>query len=488
MDKRANILFIQCDSMDGRVMGCMGHRAAKKASPNMDRLAQRGVLFSNTYSNNPICCPSRASMWSGLYTHHCEGWNNFKGLEPGTPTFMTQLEQAGYNTQCFGKTDYLSGYHTIRARVSPWTRSANIMKPNYNMDAPKVLDSMEKRIQKKDWDNVDRAIQWMRQASATGSSFMLYLGLEAPHPPFITSKYYLNIIDESAIEIPPKDEQDHPVMRYQRINKNWTHGFSDDMVRLTRRIYFAMIAEVDAMLGELLKALDDLGIADSTFVVFTSDHGEMAMEHRQYYKMNMYEPSVRVPLIISGPGIIKGRKVEDLVSLVDLYPTLMDMAKVKIPEGLDGISLMPELTGYTSNRPDWVFSEYHDTSCNTGCFMVRRGDWKYIAYAGYEPQLFNLSQDPWEIRNLASLLPDKTAQMDSLLRSIVDYEAVDAKVKAYDKESFREWRRQQKELGTYQSNMSRIFSGWDNLKEDEIIPWNDEDEKVIEEWLNGGFK
>ncbi len=484
MDVR-NIILVQCDSMDGRVMGCMGHRAVRNATPNMDRMARNGVLFANAYSNNPICCPSRASTWSGLYTHHCEAWNNYKGLEPGDPTFMTRLNEAGYKTQCFGKTDYLSGQHTVRARVSPWTRSANILKPNYSMKAPRTLDSMERRIQKRDWDVVDRSIEWLEQAAEEQRPFCLYIGLEAPHPPFIASRYYLDMIDEEGVTVPPEDKQDHPVMYYQRINKNWTHGFSEDMVKLTRKIYFAMIAEVDAMLGEILGAVERLGLSDSTYVIFTSDHGELALEHRQYYKMNMYEPAVRVPLIVTGPDIERNKRVDNLVSLIDIYPTLMDMAAQNPLERLDGHSLMPELAGgINASRPEWVFSEFHDTSCNTGVFMVRKGDWKYVAYPGYEPQLFNLADDPWEIINLSAQHPKKVAEMDALLRSIVDYEAVDAKVKAYDRESFRKWRQEQKELGTYWAYMSRIFSGWDDLAEDQVQPWTEEDEKNIEQWLN----
>ena len=107
-----NIVFVQNDSMDGRVMGCMGHPAMKHATPNLDALARRGVLFRNAYTNNPICCPARASMWSGLYTFHCEGWNNYKGLDQDDPTFQTRLEEVGYRVQTFGKTDYLSGQHS----------------------------------------------------------------------------------------------------------------------------------------------------------------------------------------------------------------------------------------------------------------------------------------------------------------------------------------------------------------------------------------
>jgi len=483
--RRHNIVFVHTDSMDGRLMGCMGHPAMKRATPNLDALAARGVLFRNAYCNNPICCPSRSSTWSGQYTHHCEGWNNHKGLAETDPTFRTRLDEGGYRTQVFGKTDYLSGHHTIRARVSPWTRAANIHRPSYRMPGPRVVeDDARGRVHTADWDDVDRTVQWLQEAAASGEKpFWLYLGIRAPHPAFTISRRYLDMVDESGVSVPPRDESDHPVLQYQRTVKNWMHGFSSDVARTVRRIYFAMIAEVDAMVGRVLAAFDELGLTDSTYFIFSSDHGEMAMEHQQFYKMSPYEPSVHVPLIIAGPDARKGAEVETPVSLVDMYPTFMDMAGLAHPGGLDGLSLMPELAGRPSDRPDWALSEFHGTTVNTGCFMLRRGDWKYIHYVGYDPHLFNLKDDPHEVRDLAAALPHVAASMHDLLRHVVDYDEVDARVKSYDKGSFHDWREQQRAAGTYERTMARVYSGWDNLPDDAVTPWTGEDEDMIEQWL-----
>ena len=479
-----NILLIECDSMDGRALGCMGHPAMRRATPNLDSLARQGALFRNAYTNNPICCPSRASMFSGLQTHHCEGWNNYKGLEPGAPTFLDRLAAAGYQTQTLGKTDYLSGQHSMRARVSAWTRSANIERPSYNEPAPMIRDRDEARVHGQDWKVTDRAIAWIREHRQNEKPFFLYLGLNVPHPAFVTSRTYTAMVDEAGIGIPPADEYDHPVMRYQRIVKNWKHGFSEATIRKTRLTYFAMIAETDAMVGHLLAALDELGLRDSTCVIFISDHGENAMEHHQFYKMNLYESSARVPLIIAGPGVQKGLQIAALTSLVDIHPTLMDMARTSTPAGLDGHSLMPELRGQPSQRPDWVLSQFHDTTCNTGSFMFRSGDWKYIAYPGCGPMLFDLRADPDEVRNLASARPGLVRQMDERLRSIVDYKAVDAKVKAYDRASFAAWRAEMKAKGQYESLMSEIFSGADHVDASQLKPWTAQDEAQIEKWLD----
>ncbi len=172
-EKPHNILLIECDSMDGRAMGCIGHPALKRATPHLDALARQGALFRIAYTNNPICCPSRASMFSGLQTHRCEAWNNYKGLAPGAPTLMDRLAAAGYCTKTLGKTDYVSGGHSQRARVSAWTRSAGIERPNYREAAPEILDRDEPRVHASDWQTAAQAVAWLKEHGAGGKPFFL---------------------------------------------------------------------------------------------------------------------------------------------------------------------------------------------------------------------------------------------------------------------------------------------------------------------------
>ena len=189
------------------------------------------------------------------------------------------------------------------------------------------------------------------------------------------------------------------------VTKN-THGhFTDDEILAIRRHYFAMVAETDAMLGQVLDTLEATGQLNDTYIIFASDHGEMNMEHRQTLKNAMYEASARVPLIVAGPGLQQGVISDELVSLIDLFPTLMDMAGLDHPEGLDGVSLLPLCRGDASGRPNYVFSEYHSNFSNTGIAMWRQGPWKYIRYAGYPPQLFNLQDDPEEIKTSPNPAP-----------------------------------------------------------------------------------
>jgi arylsulfatase A-like enzyme len=163
----------------------------------------------------------------------------------------------------------------------------------------------------------------------------------------------------------------------------------------------------------------------------------------------------------------------------------MDIAGAAHPPAFDGHSLYPFLVGEPDPaRPDWVLSEFHGSTLPTGTFMLRQDAWKYVAYVGYPPQLFNLAEDPDEVEDLAAARPDVVAAMDAKLREIVDYEAVDARVKAYDRQSFRAWREARRAEGTYEELMARVYSGWDHLSEDEIEPWTAADEALIEDWLH----
>jgi arylsulfatase K len=291
-------------------------------------------------------------------------------------------------------------------------------------------------------------------------------------------------IDQDGIRVPPQDRPDHPALNYRRIVHDWAPGDSDEVIHQTRAVYAAMIAEVDDMVGAVLDALEQTGLQDSTYVIFSSDHGEMAMEHGFRTKMLMYEGSVRVPLIIAGPGADSGKEVDWPVALIDLYPTFADLGGMPKPAYLDGQSLLPELGGHLGHRRSWVLSQCHATTCLTGLFMLRQGPWKYVAYAGYEPQLFNLEQDPDECDNLVTDKVDVARAMDEHLRRIVDYSMVDAQVKAYDKRCFRRWRLEQKSAGTYEESMAEIYSGYDNVGAGQVQPWTEGDEAQIVAWLS----
>jgi len=467
---RPNIIFIQSDSHDGRSMGCMDHPAAH--TPTLDALSERGTLFRNAYCNAPVCCPSRASMWSGRYPHEIEAWNNGRGLSPDDPTFVTSLQNAGYRTEIVGRTDHHSGAHTLGCWLSAWTRSAGITRSRAHVPHAAVTGEGT-RVRLGDWKHVDRAAAWIHTQAREGENpFFLHVGFVHPHPMrgYNTSPHYAALIDPTEVTIPPREENEHPVMRYARLVKGVNELPPEDEIRRIRHHYLCMCAEVDEMIRTILQAADDEGLLDSTVVVYTSDHGDVTMEHGQSRKSVMFEGSVRVPLVVAGPGVARGHVADEFVSLVDVFPTLMDLAGAPHPRGIVGSSLGPLAGGATDASRDAAFCQSNGGLVCTGNYMLRRRDLKYVAYPGYEPQLFDLSSDPWEVHDLAPSRPDAVAEMDARLRTIVDYESADAAAKRQDRDDFTRWRASLGEDG-YRAAMVEWFPGWDEGDFGRIEEW-----------------
>nr|XP_044990375.1 arylsulfatase K isoform X2 [Jaculus jaculus] len=465
-------------------------------------MKSHGTSFLNAYTNSPICCPSRAAMWSGLFTHLTESWNNFKGLDPNYTTWMDVMEEHGYWTQKFGKLDYTSGHHSVSNRVEAWTRDVEFLLKQEGRPMVNLIPSKDKvRVMEKDWKVVDKAVHWLRTEAVNYTRpFVLYLGLNLPHPypspssgenfgssTFHTSLYWLEKVSHDAIKIPkwlPLPEM-HPVDYYSSYTKNCTGKFTEREIQKIRAFYYAMCAETDAMLGEIILALRQLGLLQKTVVIYTSDHGEMAMEHRQFYKMSMYEASAHVPLLMMGPGIRASVQVPNVVSLVDIYPTMLDIAGIPLPKNLSGFSLLPLSSKPFGNEhptknlhPPWVLSEFHGCDVNASTYMLRTDQWKYIAYAdgaSVPPQLFDLSSDPDELINIATKFPEIAHSLDQKLRSIVNYPKVSAAVHQYNKEQFIKWKQS---LG---QNYSNVIA---NLRwHEEWLREPRKYEKAIREWL-----
>ena len=517
---RPNILLFMTDSMDGRVMRHLGHPAAH--TPNMDRLAALGTSFSNAYCNSPQCAPSRASFWSGQYVHRVQAWNNPGGLPMDAPTFGTHLEDAGYGLHVFGKTDFRVGGHSLKARLTAWLRSANIKRPHnprpqattftspdlHPLQGERQVpassaetgegssarnptpttahlspeeatrheylspDQSPTRLHQKDWLQIDNTCQFLNNYTKEDPPYFCYPSTNVPHPPFRATPHYLDKIDPTAVTLPPYESDLHPVMDYMSVTKN-THGhFTDEEILAIRRHYFAMVAETDAMLGQILDTLQATGQLNDTYIIFASDHGEMNMEHRQTLKNALYEASARVPLIVAGPGLQQGVISDQLVSLIDLFPTFMDIAGLDHSEGLDGVSLLPLCRGEASSHPDYVFSEYHSNFSNTGIAMWRQGPWKYIRYAGYDPQLFNLDNDPEEIRNLAQSHPHIVHDLDARLESLVDFNHADTQAKTNDRHNYQTWRQSLTPQEAQQA-LTNAHQGH----------WSTQDDQHLESWL-----
>ncbi|KAG9261875.1 arylsulfatase K isoform X1 [Astyanax mexicanus] len=496
-NQRPNIVMVMSDAFDGRLTFAPGNRVVQL--PFINYIREMGAVFYNSYTNSPICCPSRAAMWSGQFVHLTEAWNNYKCLAPNASTWMDHLREAGYHTHSMGKLDYTSGGHSVSNRVEAWARDVPFLLRQEGRPVTDLVgDTSTVRVMSKDWNTTDRAVQWIRKsATALSQPFALYLGLNLPHPyrtealgptaggsTFRTSPHWLKKVSVDQVSVPkwlPFSEM-HPVDYYSTFTKNCSGIFSEQEIKDIRAFYYAMCAETDGMLGEVISTLRDTGLLNNTVLLFTSDHGDLAMEHRQFYKMSMFEGSSHVPLLMMGPGVITGREISSPVSLVDLYPSVLDFAGVQIPPGLSGHSLVPLVSraGQNSTHPGWVLSEYHGCNANASTYMLRMDKWKYITYSdGFSvpPQLFDLSKDQAELHNVASHYPSVCQQLDKLLRSIVDYSGVSKAVQLYNKQQFLEWKQS---LG---NNYTQVIA---NLRWH--IDWQRNaqyNEKAIEDWLAG---
>ncbi|XP_072272241.1 arylsulfatase K isoform X2 [Pyxicephalus adspersus] len=498
-----NVVMVMSDSFDGRLTSTLDSPVV--SLPNLNFMKHHGAVFLNAYTNSPICCPSRSAMWSGLFPHLTQSWNNFKCLEPGYPTWMDLLKAKGLITQKFGKQDYTSGSHSLSNRVEAWTRDVQFLlrqegRPMANL----TTNRTQIRIMEEDWKNADLAVKWIRTQSNSSQPFFLYLGLNLPHPypsesmgknrgssTFLTSLYWLQKVSYKDITFPKwlPVKRMHPVDYYSSYTKNCTGHFTDQEILNIRAHYYAMCAETDGIMGEIFSALNDTGLLNTTYVLYTSDHGELAMEHRQFYKMSMYEGSSHIPLLMMGPEIKPGTVISNIVSLVDLYPTMLEIAGLPVPRNISGYSLMPLLSATSQNsvlsisdlHPNWALSQFHGSNANASTYMLRDNYWKYIAYSdgdSVSPQLFDLSTDEDELRNVAPLYPEIVLSMEKKLQSIIDYKKISYDVHKYNKEEFIKWR------ASIGQNYSNVIS---NLRWH--TDWNKRPkacELAIDKWLESG--
>lgn len=496
---RPNIVMVMSDAFDGRLTFDPGSKVVQL--PYINYLRELGLTFRNAYTNSPICCPSRAAMWSGQFVHLTQSWNNYKCLDANATTWMDMLEKNGYCTKMLGKLDYTSGSHSVSNRVEAWTRDVPFLLRQEGRPVSQLVgDKSTVRIMKHDWENTDNATQWIHQTAAfSHQPFALYLGLNLPHPykteslgptaggsTFRSSPYWLTKVSSDLISIPkwlPVAAM-HPVDYYSTFTKNCSGDFTEEEVKSIRAFYYAMCAEADAMLGQVISALRETNLLNNTVVIFTADHGELAMEHRQFYKMSMFEGSSHVPLLIMGPGLISGLQVNQLVSLVDLYPTILGIAGISATGNLSGHSILPLLSRSIDfskkQHPDWVLSEYHGCNVNASTYMLRSGKWKYITYGdglSVPPQLFDLTVDKEELHNVALKFQHVQVHLDKLLRSIVDYPNVSTAVHLYNKKAFGEWRRS---LGRNYSQTIANLRWHVDWQKDELT-----NEKAVDEWLHG---
>ncbi len=423
---RPNILVIMADQLAPHFTGAYGHKVAR--TPHLDALAARGKRFDAAYCNSPLCAPSRFAFMSGQHISRIAAYDNASEFRASVPTFAHYLKSLGYRTCLSGKMHFVGPdqMHGFEDRVTTdiypadfaWTPdweapNERIDKWYHNMQTVKESGLAHATFQIDYDDEVAFAAKrWLFDAARDASlgqaaPFAMVASFIHPHDPYVARPEWWNLYSDDDIEMPayvPKLEDQDPFSRrlLDGIEASYV-PLSAEEVRRARRAYLANVSYFDSKIGELVQTLEEIGELDNTVVIVTADHGDMLGERGLWYKMNFFEHSARVPLVMAGPGIVIGT-AQNAVSLVDLLPTFIDLAggdRSILGEPIDGRSLTPLMRG-EDDPIDEAIGEYCAEMTGYPVIMIRRGPLKYIHCDSDPPQLYDLSVDPQETRNVAT--------------------------------------------------------------------------------------
>jgi len=427
MDDKPNILLIMADQLMPFLMGAYGHPVVK--TPNLDKLVDQGVRFDAAYSPCPLCAPARASLMTGKHISNNKVWDNAAPLASDQPTIAHYLSNAGYDTVTSGKLHYAGPdqLHGFRRRLTTdiypasfsWLptskrdRDSRVLEQRQHANGyglPRVGVSKWTMFLGYDKETQFRALEYLnsrhtRRGGGNKEPFFLCASFHCPHDPFRVTQDLWDLYEGAEIDIPqyPSNMEE----TYSAMDRwlNTYHGTdridvkSPESLTALRRSYYGLVTYIDRKVGELLDALERLELRDNTIVIFTSDHGDMLAEKNMVQKRSFYEFSSRVPMILSFPdGQSAGVKCPQPVSLIDLAPTILQLAGVDECLPLDGRSLLPCIAGEEMDRV--AFSESHTNGVYEPCFMIRKGQYKYIYIRNEDSQLFDLEKDPGEWNNL----------------------------------------------------------------------------------------
>jgi choline-sulfatase len=435
--RRPNLVFLCSDQHSGLVLGPNGHAVVK--TPHLDRLAAMGVNFRNAYCGSPVCVPSRAGFMTGMFPSDVGSYCNSTPFDGRVPTWGQRLSQAGYYCHAAGKLDLQEGLdygfhedHTDHEHSRGPDITSLFRAPLcYRRDERRQADGEWRERRHTDVATMEHALAFLRdEAPKQTKPWALYTGLTLPHSQFVALPQYRAMYPPERMPLPdiPPDylERRHLVFQGLANFKLLSLPVPEARVRRARAAYYGMVTELDGMVGQLLDQLDRIGQLQNTVFVYTADHGEMLGEHGLWLKNNLLEGAARVPLLIAGPGMPRGRTIETPVTHADGIATLLDLAGLPAVRELRGHSLAPLANGRTGSHPGYAYAESHSEGNSTGSFLIRRGDWKYLYFSWDEPLLFNLKDDPGEKDNLAGK-PEHAAvqkELHGILTSLVDPDEV----------------------------------------------------------------
>jgi choline-sulfatase len=447
-DRYPNILMIMSDEQRYDVLGAAGDDIVR--TPVLDDLADRGTYFTNCYCASPVCVPTRQAFHSGKLprTIGCTKFGD--QWDSDILTFPGQLGRYGYNTTAFGHMHFQDRdqLHGWQSRPMGNVHMSSEFLPPLAEDAdPPGMTAEERRekgtnyfwgpiqeVQNARTANTNEGRMFWDQMWTTGAChylddyfanayydrmqsdepLCLFLSLTNPHYPFQCPtdlfNYYLNRV-EPYIEGPPDN---HPC--YTQYNAVVGEDVTERQVQRATAAYYGQVEFTDNMFGMLMDKMEQLNVLEDFIIIYFADHGEMLGQHGCWEKKQFHDGSARVPLMIYDPrNHAAGQRIDEVVSQLDLFPTVCDLAGVTTPEDLEGDSLVPLMRGDEIDWRDEAISELISWYHGGECFMIRRGHFKYVCYTaeGYPEQLFDMVNDPDETTNLIDD-PDYAAPLAEL--------------------------------------------------------------------------
>ncbi len=434
---RPNVVYFMTDDQRWDGLSVMGNPVVE--TPNMDRLGREGALFENMFVTNSLCAPSRACFLTGKYSH-IHGVRTNRSGWTGQPVFVDHLRRAGYHTCLIGKVH--QGANVLQDKFDLWLGFGG--QGRYNDPKLRDFDGTDRTRQGHMTELLgDRAVAYLTDHRK--DPFCLLVWFKSPHRAWEPMEKYEKAYADRPIPKPPTFDTDYrgkpSAIRHTEMQVEIAkggHTFEEWM-----RDYYATIAGVDEQVGRVLATLDRLGLAEDTVVAFTGDNGFFLGEHHFFDKRLMYEPSIRVPMLVRWPRRIKaGTRVKPMCLNVDLAPTLLDVAGCEVPAEMQGTSWRPLLEGRSVPwRESWYYEYYeypavHMVRPNRG---VRTERWKYIEWPEFhgkargkeldwpaEYELYDLQADPHEVSNLygeanhAAKVAELRAEMTRLRRELRD--------------------------------------------------------------------
>lgn len=451
---RMNVLFLIADDLNCD-LGCYGHPQVK--TPNIDRLASRGVRFNSAYCQFPLCSPSRTSFLTGRRPNETKVLGNprggrfasdyktdqhFRESIPDTVTLPQLFRNHGYFAARVGKlyhygvpgqigTSGLDDTPSWEYVVNPAGRDKAeenqvfTLTPGSYGGTLSWLATAGTDQEQTDGLAATAAISLLEQSK--DKPFFLAVGFYRPHTPYVAPRKYFDLYPTEKIPFPAlsADDKEHvPAAAYVNA-KPEQESMSDDQRRQAMQAYWGAISFMDAQVGRVLDALERLGLADKTIVVMTSDHGYHMYQHGLWQKMTLFENSARVPMIIAAPGAKgNGHATQSLAELVDLYPTLADLCSLPAPDYLDGASQKAVLEDPAKNVKDAAFTQILRGPTGGIGYSIRTARWRLTLWEDGEKgiQLFDMQADPGELKNLAAD-PRHSQTVAELTKRVRDYAA-----------------------------------------------------------------